>query len=46
MAFDVPFLLKLNLAIGGNMGGSKGVDDSCFPAEFVIDYIRVYQQTE
>lgn len=44
--FDVPFLLKLNLAIGGNMGGNKGVDDSCFPAEFVIDYIRVNQQTE
>lgn len=42
--FDVPFLLKLNLAIGGTMGGSKGVDDTCFPAEFVIDYIRVYQK--
>lgn len=44
--FDVPFLLKLNLAIGGTMGGSRGVDETCFPSEFVIDYIRVYQKTK
>lgn len=42
--FNVPFLIKLNMAIGGTMGGSKGVDDSCFPTEFEIDYIRVYQK--
>ena len=42
--FNVPFLIILNMAIGGTMGGSKGVDDSCFPTEFEIDYIRVYQK--
>lgn len=35
--------LILNLAIGGNWGGAQGVDDSIFPQQFVIDYVRVYQ---
>lgn len=39
--FNQPFYLLLNLAIGGNFGGE--VDESIFPQEFVIDYIRVYQ---
>ena len=40
--FNQPFYLLLNLAVGGNFGG-KEVDESVFPQEFVIDYIRVYQ---
>ncbi len=40
--YDQPFYFLLNLAIGGNFGG-KEVDDSIFPVEYVIDYIRVYQ---
>ena len=40
--FDQPFYILVNLAIGGNFGGPD-VDDSIFPQEFVIDYIRVYQ---
>ena len=39
--FYQPFYLLLNLAIGGHFGGE--VDESIFPQEFVIDYIRVYQ---
>jgi len=35
--------LILNLAIGGNSDGGYGVDDSIFPQEFLIDYVRVYQ---
>ncbi|MFT4221984.1 glycoside hydrolase family 16 protein [Dysgonomonas sp.] len=42
--FDVPFYLKLNLAIGGTWGGYEGIDDSIFPAVFEIDYVRVYQK--
>lgn len=42
--FNVPFLIKLNMAIGGTLGGKLGVDDSCFPAKYEIDYIRVYQK--
>ena len=40
--FDQPFYIILNLAIGGNFGGPE-VDDSIFPQEFIIDYIKVYQ---
>jgi hypothetical protein len=36
--------LLLNLAIGGNWGGQKGVDDSIFPQSMLVDYVRVYQK--
>jgi beta-glucanase (GH16 family) len=41
--FDAPQYLILNLAIGGGWGGQKGVDDSVFPARYLIDYVRVYK---
>ncbi|HMU11145.1 MAG TPA: glycoside hydrolase family 16 protein [Ferruginibacter sp.] len=41
--FDQPFHLLLNIAIGGNWGGKKGVDDRIFPVRMEIDYVRVYQ---
>ncbi|MEP2935250.1 MAG: glycoside hydrolase family 16 protein [Gilvibacter sp.] len=41
--FDQPFYVLINMAIGGNFGGPE-VDDSIFPQEFVIDYVRVYKQ--
>ncbi len=40
--FDQPFYILVNMAIGGGFGGPE-VDDSIFPQDFVIDYIRVYQ---
>lgn len=40
--FDNPFFLILNIAVGGNLGGQKGVDPSIFPTSMEIDYIRVY----
>lgn len=40
--FDHPFFLILNIAVGGNLGGQKGVDPSVFPSSMEIDYIRVY----
>lgn len=40
--FDKRFHLLLNLAIGGNWGGSEGVDDSIFPQRMEVDYVRVY----
>ncbi len=42
--FDQPFYLILNLAVGGNWGGKKGVDENIFPATMEVDYIRVYQK--
>lgn len=41
--FDGPFHLLLNLAIGGDWGGQKGVDDAAFPQRMEVDYVRVYQ---
>lgn len=40
--FDQPFFFIVNVAVGGNFGGHD-VDNSIFPQEFLIDYIRVYQ---
>ncbi len=40
--FDQPFYLLLNVAVGGNFGGPE-IDDSIFPQQFVVDYIRVYK---
>ena len=42
--FDKPQYFLLNIAVGGTWGGSKGVDDSIFPATMEVDYVRVYQQ--
>jgi beta-glucanase (GH16 family) len=41
--FNKPMYVILNLAIGGNWGGKKGVDNSIFPIKYKIDYVRVYQ---
>ena len=41
--FDVDFHLLLNLAVGGNLPGPPD-GTSVFPQEYVIDYVRVYQQ--
>lgn len=42
--FNDPFYLKLNLAWGGDWGGAMGVDESCLPATYEIDYVRVFQK--
>jgi beta-glucanase (GH16 family) len=41
-AFDRPFYLVLNLAIGGVLGGVVP-DTLPFPQELVVDWVRVYQ---
>ena len=44
--FDKDQYLILNLAIGGAWGGQKGIDDSIFPRQYQIDYVRVYQKPQ
>lgn len=41
--FDNRMHLLLNLAVGGNWGGAKGVDESIWPRRMEVDYVRVYQ---
>ena len=41
--FDEPFYLILNIAVGGGWGGAEGVDDSIFPQEMQVEYVRGYR---
>lgn len=41
--FDKPMNVLLNIAVGGDWGGRKGIDPAAFPARMEIDYVRVYQ---
>ena len=41
--FDQDFHLIMNIAIGGAWGGAQGIDDSIFPQQMLIDYVRVYR---
>jgi beta-glucanase (GH16 family) len=42
-AYHIPQYLLLNLAIGGDWGAEQGIDPTVFPADFLIDYVRVYE---
>ena len=41
--FAKPHYFLLNMAVGGDWGGTNGVNDAVFPATLEIDYVRVYQ---
>jgi len=41
--FDQRFHLLINLAVGGDWGGRFGIDDSAFPQQLLVDFVRVYQ---
>ena len=43
--FDRRFHLLLNLAVGGNLPGAPDANTQ-FPQDYVIDYVRVYQETD
>jgi beta-glucanase (GH16 family) len=40
--FDQRFYLIMNIAVGGDWGGSHGVDPTIWPQRMEIDYVRVY----
>jgi beta-glucanase (GH16 family) len=42
--FKQPHYILLNLAIGGDHGGTP--NDAAFPLKYEIDYVRVYQKSE
>jgi len=41
--FDRPYQLILNLAIGGDWGGAKGIDDAALPQRMTVDYVRYWR---
>jgi beta-glucanase (GH16 family) len=42
--FNNNMYLLLNLAVGGNWGGSKGVAEDIWPRRMEVDFVRVYQK--
>ena len=44
--FDQRFHLLMNIAVGGDWGGQKGVDRKAFPARMQVDYVRVYKMVD
>ena len=42
--FNKNFYLILNLAWGGDWGGSQGVDETALPCTMKVDYVRVFKK--
>jgi len=42
--FDEPQYLLMNIAIGGDWGGQRGIDDAIFPQKLMVDYVRIFQR--
>jgi beta-glucanase (GH16 family) len=42
--FRKPQFLLINLALGGSWGGA--IDDAMLPQQYLIDYVRVYQEKQ
>jgi beta-glucanase (GH16 family) len=42
--FNKNFHIILNLAVGGDWGGARGVDPNIWPKRMTVDYVRVYQR--
>jgi beta-glucanase (GH16 family) len=40
--FDHPFFIVLNVAVGGDWPGAPN-DDTVFPQQMLVDYVRVYE---
>lgn len=44
--FNERFYIILNLAFGGGWGGAAGVEPEKLPAEYQVDYVRVFQSED
>ena len=44
--FNNKMYLLLNLAVGGNWGGAKGVAEDIWPRRMEVDFVRVYQKMD
>jgi beta-glucanase (GH16 family) len=42
--FDNKMYLLVNIAVGGNWGGQKGIDEKIFSLKMEVDYVRVWQR--
>lgn len=44
--FDTPYYLILNIACGGDWGGSRGIDNESLPWRMEVDWVRAYRRSE
>lgn len=44
--FTRPYHLILNVAVGGDWGGQKGIDDAALPQAMSVDYVRYWAAKE
>lgn len=44
--FDKKFFLILNIAVGGDWGGSQGIDNTVYPQSMTVDYVKVFKLIE
>lgn len=42
--FTTPYQLILNLAVGGDWGGAKGIDEAALPQRMTVDYVRYWKR--
>jgi len=42
--FDKNLYLLLNIAVGGDWGGMRGIDDTIFPQEMEVEYVRIFKK--
>ena len=40
--FTRPYQMILNVAVGGDWGGAKGIDDTALPQQMTVDYVRFW----
>jgi beta-glucanase (GH16 family) len=40
--FTRPYQMILNVAVGGDWGGAKGIDDAALPQQMTVDYVRFW----
>jgi beta-glucanase (GH16 family) len=43
--FNQEFFVLLNVAVGGTLGGPVG-PDTVFPAEMLVDYVRIFERAQ
>ncbi len=44
--FDENIFIILNVAVGGSWGGAQGIDNTAFPMQMAVDYVRVYEASD
>ena len=44
MSVEIDATMSTQVAVGGNWGAARGLDDTCLPTAMEVDYVRFYQR--